>query len=68
MIESLNYYNFILFPLVLLSRLLRLREGTPPFILNSLLAFIVKTEVKLSRKWFLSWGSSLMVRGIKPDV
>lgn len=68
LLESFNYYNFILFPLVLLSRLLRLREGTPPSVLNSLLAFIVKTEVKLSRKWFLPWGSSLMVRGIKPDV
>jgi SAM-dependent methyltransferase len=68
LLESLNYYNFILFPLILLSRLLRLREGTLPPLLNSLLASIVKQEVKLSRKWFLPWGSSLMVRGIKPDV
>ncbi|WP_419875846.1 methyltransferase domain-containing protein [Candidatus Pristimantibacillus sp. PTI5] len=66
-IEKLQYYQFLLFPLVLLTRLLGRNsaqvselEEKPSLILNKIMTLITRMEVTLSKNISWPWGSSLI--------
>ncbi|MBI4854370.1 MAG: class I SAM-dependent methyltransferase [Acidobacteria bacterium] len=65
--EETNYYQFFLFPMILITRLFGRKKSTmrdleekPFFIFNTLMCWVNKTEAYLSQ--FISWpfGSSLI--------
>jgi SAM-dependent methyltransferase/uncharacterized protein YbaR (Trm112 family) len=71
-VESLSYYQFFLFPLVVATRLLgRLREGVRereirvPRRINTVLTAISSLEVELGRVIPWPWGSSLVAVCVK---
>jgi SAM-dependent methyltransferase len=74
-VERVSYHIFLLFPLVLLSRLLgKLRRGTPEARLPNVSAFggvilqkIQQLEAKMIRKFDLPWGSSVVAIAYKPE-
>jgi len=66
--DYLNYYIFFLFPLLILSRLLRLPEKDPAPFLNSFFTFICQAEAKMSRYISFPWGSTLITVARKKNV
>lgn len=73
-IMEVKYYQFFLFPLVILTRLIgrknevwRDREERPTGILNRLLHMINDFEVRLSKLISFPWGSTLVVVCRKSD-
>lgn len=65
-VETLVYYQFFLFPLIAIARLLGRNseeasraEETPPGLLNRLLTAVNLLEVRLGRHVSWPWGSSL---------
>ncbi|MEQ8171789.1 MAG: class I SAM-dependent methyltransferase [Candidatus Eremiobacterota bacterium] len=68
LIKNINYYNFFLFPLFILSRIFYLDERNPGKITNFLFTIIILFEVKLSSFLSFPYGSTLFVIGEKPYV
>jgi SAM-dependent methyltransferase len=67
-----THYQFLLFPLVLASRLLGRRrevamERSPPRWLDRLLAAINRFEVEVLGGLSLPWGSSLLARAVRVE-
>jgi ubiquinone/menaquinone biosynthesis C-methylase UbiE len=72
--EDMRYYQFLLFPLTVISRLLGRRrrsmrdlEDVPPAFLNRLLTGINRIDVRLGERLRWPWGSSL-VAVAKKDI
>jgi ubiquinone/menaquinone biosynthesis C-methylase UbiE len=67
-VEELRYYQCLLFPFVIVTRLLGRRgsksrdfEDNPSPILNMVMTWINELEVKLGEFIFWPWGSSLVI-------
>lgn len=67
-IKYLNYFNFFLFPALLLARLLNLNEKNPGAVANAVFGFVIRLEVRLARRISFPWGSSLIAIGEKVHV
>lgn len=75
-LERLSYHIFLLFPLVMLSRLIgRLKSGPAeaklpkvPGFVGTLLGYIQRFEAWLMSKCDLPWGSSLVAVARKPEI
>lgn len=67
-ITYLNYYIFLLFPLIILSRVLNLEENRKSKVINKFVSSIISFEVTLSSRIPMPVGSTLVAMGRKLNV